>query len=528
MVSTRGTTLGASLRVTGGTLSGPGASGAGTSGTAGPSQQDVAVERGTIVAVGTVRPQDASERAEVLDLTGHLVLPGLMDAHNHQQSAARDRLVVATAPVGSIEELVACVATAAQGRSPGSWIITERSMTRAQLREHRFPTAAEIDARVPDHPVAIRFGAHAMALNTAALAASGLAALAADPEGGVLERSADGAPLGPIHEYGAIRFVESKIASPTEGELVQSLEHTIDDYLRVGLTGVRIPGMRSGELAWYQELRDRDALRMRVSACVRTDTNASLEQKLAHYRSWEVRTGFGDRLLQLDAMKIFVDGGVQPFGAHTTEFVDSDELIRLVREATGGGWAVTCHAISPAAIDRVLDAYDTVRTDGRDQLTLAIEHAFWADREQVERAARLGVWLSLQPNLVRINAHLLGPREGVPAGVSIDIAHALEVGANVAFGSDWNATPGTEERPYSPLLSMAIAVEEGVDPGTALRLHTEQVGLLMGRRDLGRIAPGYAGDLIAFEGPETLEELLAQPDTLPSHVVVDGAVVVAP
>lgn len=492
--------------------------------------QDILIDRGTFALVGSAGRgiQGSSAKPETLDLSGHLILPGLLDAHNHQQSAASDRLVVATAPVESIEDLLDCVALAAERRERGAWVVTERSMTRAQLREARFPTAAEIDARIPNHPVAIRFGAHAMALNSAALAVSGLAALGSDPTGGVLERSADGELLGPIHEYGAIRFVEAELSSPTEAELIHSLELTIDEYLRVGLTGVRIPGMRPGEFAWYQQLRDRDALRMRVSACVRTDTNASFEQKVATYRSWEVRTGFGDRLLQLDAMKIFVDGGVQPFGSETTEFVDSDELGRLVLEAVGRGWAVTCHAISRPAISRVLDAYAGVRAHGAHGVVLAIEHAFWADQEQLERAARLGVWLSLQPNLVRINAHLIGPREGVAFEPSIDIAHALAIGARVALGSDWNATPGTMERPFSPLLSMAIAVDEGVARDSVLGLHTEQVGLLMGRSDLGRIAPGYAGDLIAFNGPETFEELLSEPATLPSHVIVDGAVVVAP
>lgn len=460
----------------------------------------------------------------VLDLSDLLVMPGLIDAHNHQQSAARDRLTVAVAHVDSIPTLVAELEKAARTRSAGSWIVSERSLTRAQLQEHRFPTARELDARIADHPVAVRFGAHAMALNTAALAASGLLQLESDPVGGVLERDDDGGLLGPIHEYGAIRSVERCLLTPSDQDHVQALEATITDYLSVGLTGVRVPGMRPGELAWYQALEERSDLRMRVAACVRTDTNAPFGEKVAAYRSWQVRTGFGSDRLWLDAIKIFVDGGVQPFGSPTTVFVDPDELERLVLEASGRSWAVTCHAVSQEAVSAALSAYAAVRASGLHTIRLAIEHAFWASVEQVERARDLGVWLSVQPNLDAINAHHLTSGNGRTAR-SIDIRNAFETGARVALGSDWNATPGTRERPYSPLRSIATVVESGLDPATALDLHTRQVGLLMGRDDVGALRKGHHADLVAYPDVTDLEGLLADPGVAPATVIVGGDVV---
>ncbi len=345
---------------------------------------------------------------EVVDRRGATLTPGFIDAHNHQPSAARDGLVVGTAHVGGIAELVAVIAEEASHRAPGSWIATERSLTRAQLAEGRFPTATELDACSESHPVAIRFGAHALVLNHAGLRDSGLADRADDPPGGWLERDGDGRPTGPVHEYGATHLVERLLDRPTDDELRRSLAVVQRRYLDVGLTSVRVPGVRSGELDWFSPQDDDAVTRPRVFAAVRVDPNLSHADKLEFLAAHPLRTGQGDDHLRIDALKLFVDGGVdRPEDETHTMFLEPGELASIATTAVGAGWSITCHAVTTAAVERVLDAYAMVRQEHGPRPRLTIEHAVFATAGQMQRAATLAVWLSLQPALRELNAHVI-------------------------------------------------------------------------------------------------------------------------
>ncbi|MDR0360465.1 MAG: amidohydrolase family protein, partial [bacterium] len=139
--------------------------------------------RGLVIGAGRILrfidPDDRSQRAglgrvTVVDLGGLTAIPGLIDAHNHQPSAARDLRAEQTAHCGSLEQLLGCLAAAARRTPPGRWIVTEQSLTMSQLGMARLPLATELDAASAQHPVAVRFGAHVMALNTAGLRSSGL------------------------------------------------------------------------------------------------------------------------------------------------------------------------------------------------------------------------------------------------------------------------------------------------------------------------------------------------------------------
>lgn len=452
--------------------------------------------------------------APVVDLSGHTVMPGFFDAHTHQPSAARDLLEVATSHVTSIAHLCAELRAECAARADGDWVVTERSLSRAQLDEQRFPTARELDAVSDRHPIVVRFGAHAAVLNSRALACSGLRDLAADPPGGRLERAAAGTPLGPIHEYGALRFVAGQRAE--EEDYVDALAAAQRHYAASGITSVRVPGVRPGELAWYQRLRDRGGpLHTRVFASVRIDPNLSLDDKLAYIDSWQVRTGFGDDRLALDGVKLFVDGGVED---DTTVFLSAQELTRLVAAATARGWSVACHAITAAAIEMTLDAYAAARSAVR----LVIEHGLFIADAQLRRAADLGVWLSTQPGLIEVNAHLL---DQVQRERFCPLRSALDAGVRVALGSDWNATPGTRTRPYAPLRTIAAACRpraQAIPAREALRLHTRAPAALVGHPSLGLLARGAPADLIAFPGICSPEDLTATSAAAPTDVFVAG------
>ena len=117
-----------------------------------------------------------------------------------------------------------------------------------------------------------------------------------------------------------------------------------------------------------------------------------------------LRTGWGDDVLRVGAVKIFSDGSlIGHTCAMTEDFADTpgvrgylqddaDALRARILAAHRGGWQVATHAIGDAAIDLVLDAYEEAqrrwpRADPRHR----IEHFGVARPDQVARCAALGV-----------------------------------------------------------------------------------------------------------------------------------------
>jgi predicted amidohydrolase YtcJ len=497
----------------------------GSGGPDGPGPWMVRLSRGRIhEVVGFDGARTDHLGPDVVDRRDATLTPGFIDAHNHQPSAARDALVVETAHVADIGELVAVITEEASRRPRGSWIATERSLTRAQLAEGRFPTATELDVGTESHPVAIRFGAHALVLNHAGLRDSGLAHRVDDPPGGWLERDGDGRPSGPVHEYGATDLVERLLDRPTGDDLRRSLALVQRQYLDIGLTSVRIPGVRPGELDWFSLQDDDAATRPRVFAAVRVDPNLSHADKLAFLTEHPRRTGQGDDHLRIDALKLFVDGGVDlPEDEAHTMFLEVTELTALAMAAVSAGWSVTCHAVSRAAVERVLDAYEAIRQQHGPGARLAIEHAVFASSAQMRRAASLGVWLSLQPALRELNAHLIDALPSAARDEAFPLAGALGAGARVALGSDWNATPRTRIRPFAPCRTLVAATTgpQAIPADVALDLHTRGSGELVGHPSLGSVAQGAPADLLVFDGCLDAADL-ASPDRTPEDVFVAG------
>jgi predicted amidohydrolase YtcJ len=479
------------------------------------------VPRGIVIGAGRILrfidPDDRSQRAgigrvPVVDLGGFTAIPGLIDAHNHQPSAARDVRAEKTAHCASLEQLLGCLAEAARRTPPGGWIVTEHSLTTSQLDMTRLPRAAELDAATTEHPVAVRFGAHVMALNTQGLHRSGLLSHLGDPRHGHIDRDpATGLPSGPVREYGALRHVQAAIPATTE-PLTEALHSVQQDYARQGIPAVRVPGLRPGELTAYQRLRERHGtLATRVAGCARVDPNASHEEQLEFLRETDVRTGLGDDVLRVDALKIFVDGGIETtLTGRQHRFLTGRELDELVREAAAAGWSVACHAVSAEAVDLVLDAYESARTSGAGS-TLAIEHGFFLTPAQIERAARLRVWYSTQLAAPSIDARCVTSSPYGQLAGCCPLASALRAGLRCALGSDWNAVPRTSQRPFGPLRSVAAAVtrrsEYGDDLGQpeaisladAFYLHTAAPAALMGDQWLGGLFPGARADIALLQ-----------------------------
>lgn len=193
------------------------------------------------------------------------------------------------------------------------------------------------------------------------------------------------------------------------------------------------------------------------------------------------------------------------------------EMDALVAEAHMLGMKVAVHAHGTAGINTALRA-------GAD----TIEHASLADDESFALAKKNGAWFSMD---VYDDDYILA--EGEKNGVFAEslekereigrkqretFKRSVAAGVKHVFGTDAGVYPhGTNG------LQFAKMVEWGMTPLQAIRAATVNAGEALGRSDdVGTIAPGRFGDLIAVVGDPTVDVRLLE--AVP--VVIKGGVLV--
>src|SRR5205085_12093911 len=114
----------------------------------------------------------------------------------------------------SFDEVIARVKARVAGAASNEWVLG-RGWDQNRWPEKQFPTAAPLDAAIPDHPVWLRrVDGHAGVANSAAMRAAGVTAATRDPEGGRIVRDANGNPTGTFIDA-AQSLIDSKVPSPS-------------------------------------------------------------------------------------------------------------------------------------------------------------------------------------------------------------------------------------------------------------------------------------------------------------------------
>ncbi len=157
-----------------------------------------------------------------------------------------------------------------------------------------------------------------------------------------------------------------------------------------------------GAFGFFQTLRDEGALSFRVWQSLPHERYEELEEL-------GIRSGFGDDLLRIGYLKIFMDGTL---GSQTARLLDGSgieitsgaELAEIVIRSAHAGFPVAVHAIGDLANREALDAFEATQDVWRPLgLRHRIEHAQLLADEDLPRFAALGVAASIQltPRTVR-------------------------------------------------------------------------------------------------------------------------------
>ncbi|MCC6804120.1 MAG: amidohydrolase [Anaerolineae bacterium] len=455
-----------------------------------------------------------------LDLNGRHVVPGMTDAHIHWQMLTQALQNVQLYNLPSRQAALDRIADRARQTPPGQWI-GGFGWLQDDWDDRRFPTARELDAVTPDHPVyLVARSGHSAWVNSLALRLSGIDASTPDPEGGEIVRDALGEPSGVLLEGAAMRLVERNIPEPTVEELATLMKGTQTLALSLGITGIHDFDDQECFSA-LQVMRERGDLALRV---VKNFNKGYLDAVL----QIGLRRGFGDDWIRIGSLKIFADGAIGPRTAamiapydgepdnYGIVVTDKEEMVELVSRASAAGFASTIHAIGDRAVHDVLDVYENVRREeaarGEPRSTRRhrIEHVQLIHPDDVDRLAEMDIIASMQPIHATSDYPVADRYWGARTPYSYNPRLQLVRGVVVAFGSD------SPVEPMGSLIGIHAAVTrqradgspgvDGWNPSArlsvdeALRGYTIGAAYAAGMEDrLGRLAPGFLADLVVLD-----------------------------
>jgi hypothetical protein len=494
---------------------------------AGRIAEALAVGGERILAVGAnehVRPW-VGPNTTVVDLGGRTVLPGLIDAHAHLVLYGTCRLSVdCKAPyIRSLDDLLRELARAAAATPKGRWI-RAFGFNETKIAERRFPHRRELDAVTTDHPVYVeRACGHVGAVNSRGLMLAGIDRDTADPQGGVIERDADGEPTGKLIET-ALTYLDGKMDFSRD-EVMRGLGIASAEFAANGITSVHDAGADSPEqFRWLFEAVEAGIVKQRIYAMVATMNHS--DRFVDRMVAAGIRTGMGDHRFRIGPAKVFVDGSSSAPTLATREpymsdpgnsgllYYTQEQLNRVLGDAHAAGFQITAHAQGDRAIGMLLDCIEAAlaehpRADHRHR----IEHAGLTAPDLLPRMQRLGVIPVANPAFF----HEYGDGYVVNLGERAEHMYPLrsfvEYGIPAAAGSDCPVTV------CNPFLGMFQAMHRLSETGRTIG-EAQRIGLM----DAIRLFTIHAARA-SFE--ETVKGSL-EPGKLADVVVLDRSLLTAP
>ena len=493
-----------------------------------PRADAIAVSDGRVVAVGKSREIEALAGigTVVEDLGGRIVIPGLIDAHNHLLMTGQILQQVQLYDCRSIGDIQAAVAKAVQTTPVGQWILG-RGWDESLLAEGRHPTRHDLDAVAPDHPVVIHRVWNRLVANSMAIELAGINRQTPDPDpalpySGGFERDAEGHPTGLFRDR-AKDLITSVVPEPTINEMVSAIGTACREYNRLGITAVSEPGLAPDQIrAFHQAALDgvltvRTAISLSGWGFGSQSEDELIESRLANLG---LMGGFGSDLLWINGVKLMPDGGVgdrtarmyQPYEGEPDNFgtwtVDPAKLHDHILWAHDHGFAMDIHTCGDEAQDVAVRAFAEAQiARPSHRLRHRVHHAYLPTESAFDIMAE----------------------HKIPAVVSNPFLWSLGESYRVSIGDDRAAMmmpmrtyldrgvplAGSSDSPvatHNPWIGMAAAINRTTVAGTvlgpeqcltsdeALSMYTEGGAFVLDRADLtGKIEVGAHADFVLLD-----------------------------
>jgi predicted amidohydrolase YtcJ len=488
-------------------------------------EEAIAVRGDRIQAVGkSVDIQKLKgPQTQVIDLGGHFVMPGFNDAHLHLADAGLQKLNVDLTGVKTLDEFRERVLAKVEKAKPGEWILGG-GWDETTWPVKALPSRWDLDEVSAGHPVFLdRVDGHLAIANTRALQLASITIASRDPEGGQIDRDANGQPTGILRDT-AEHAVSVVLPQPTHEKRRQAIETALADLAEHGVTSAQDYSPDWQNFQIYEELEKEGKLTARISEWLPFDDSVEELQKKrdSHPQS--------DLMLHTGMLKAFMDGSL---GGHTAALLEpyaddpknsglpryeADKLNDMAKERVLAGFQLGFHAIGDKGIQMALDAFAEAEKaareqkvkapNGGDDFRLRVEHAQVTTPAQIARFKELKVIASMQPSHVltdmRWAQDRLGPKR---AATSYAWSSFLNKGVTVAFGTDYPVEPATPFRGlYAAVTRKSENGKQEYFPAQKLTMDQAIAAYATGsafaefeEKEKGKLVPGMLADFVVLD-----------------------------
>jgi predicted amidohydrolase YtcJ len=496
----------------------------------------LAIKDEKILALGSSREITplAGNSTKKIDLQGKTVLPGLIDAHLHPETASVSELDHIIPDVHTLAELLDWIKREAAVKNKGEWIIHEKFFP-TRLREMRQPSLEELDRAAPDNPVFLN-GTYGGMINSSAMRVSHITnkmdnpAVLRDPQTGRLSGFIQAAA------FSLLNIPPGK--KRTYDEELEALAEMIKRYNRVGITSLCSGAGDPSNLKQYIDLKKQGRLTARILQNITLPIAADAPEEKIRQKLLDLGyyTGFGDVWVRIGALKVWMDGGIltgtarlrEPWGGKAEQiygitdpayrgllFISKETLVKIGRVANEIGWKLTAHCTGGGAVDVMLDAFEEInRSRPIKPRRFSIIHGNFYTPEAIDRMKNLGVYADMQPAWFYKDADAMTYVLGERRILSFHPYKSLfDAGVVVNGGSDHMVKFDSYAsiNPYNPFLAMWTIITRKTENGSqinsdealrreqALRMYTINNAYASFEEDLkGSLEPGKLADLVVI------------------------------
>jgi predicted amidohydrolase YtcJ len=403
--------------------------------------QAVAITGDRITAVGSDADiqQYVGADTKVIDLQGHLAIPGFNESHGHFTGLGEGLSELNLMGVPTWQDITAMVADAAKRAKPGQWI---RGRGWHQEKWNKSPgrvvegfqTNDLLNQAAPHNPVILGHASgHALIANDAALRLAGIGPNTPNPPGGRIIKDARGKPTGILVDraQGLIRrtlgeYLSSRTPEEAEADFRHQIHLAAQNALANGVTTFQDMGESFETIDAIKQMVDEGDMPLRLYILVsQGEVQADNVDSLLSRRMID----YGNGHLTVRAIgEITADGALGSRSAWMLQPYDDDptntglnvtQMSRIKDLAEIGiahGFQISVHAIGDRANRETLDVFDSVFQEHHvqsDTLRWRIEHAQHLNSSDIPRFGQMGVVASMQGIHECSDAPYVFPRLGM-------------------------------------------------------------------------------------------------------------------
>ena len=510
----------------------------------------LSIKDGRFLSVGDTHP---GPRTQVVDLRGRMVVPGIIDNHNHiVLMGNRPGYHTPLENAYSIDDVKAIYAARAAGIPRDAWITTIGGFHSNHIYSNpadplsgRLPTRQELDAAVPNNPVFVEIGFTGPATTNSA----GKSIF----EGQGITVADNGSMTG-NNPSRALLYLRQTLLNPESRR--RSVLDAMNYAATVGVTthldqGAFQSSNTAADGAAHEDnftmhipflqvyAQDKAIIRLRINFLhMETDPNTpELAQRLKNAFPF-----LGNDMVKTGAIGEFIAAGT----SLTSPFVEA------AKKVARAGWRAEVHSLgrrntpssAPADFELEIQGFEAANTEVPGivrEMRWVVAHVPGITQEWIDRLQAIGGNLSLtgwQYLAGNPTASIVAPYAGPPFRMIVDSSNRPS-GIHAGMSSD-----GMQIAPMNPWLHMYYATtglnarrvlinpNQQITRQEVLSLYTRQNGWFLREEDqLGSIEEGKLADLVVLNSDyfavsnDDLKKIRSVLTVVGGDVVYDGGVV---